>query len=69
MSALVLALPDPLPPFVLDSDASGEDEGTVLSQVWPQGERVVAYFSKVLNKACVTQGELLATMSTIRHFK
>lgn len=60
-------------PFVLDTDASGEGVGAVLSQMWPDGEKVVAYFSKVLNRAetryCATRRELLATISAIRHFK
>ena len=54
-------------------DASGEGVGAVLSQAWPEGERVVAYYSKALRKAeqryCVTRRELLAVVFATRHFK
>lgn len=44
-----------------------------MSQLWPEGERVVAYYSKALSKAdrryCVTRRELLAAVFSIRHFK
>ncbi|CAI5669096.1 unnamed protein product [Oreochromis niloticus] len=46
----VLAPPDPTLPFVLDTDASNVGLGAVLSQVGPDGEKVVAYFSRVLNR-------------------
>ncbi|CAI5661042.1 unnamed protein product [Oreochromis niloticus] len=46
----VLAPPDPTLPFVLDTDASNVGLGAVLSQVGPEGEKVVAYFSRVLNR-------------------
>lgn len=72
-SAPVLAPPDPELHFILDTDASGKGVGGVLSQVWPEGERVVAYYSKALSKAerryCVTRRELLAAVFSIRHFK
>ncbi|KAJ8346565.1 hypothetical protein SKAU_G00279660 [Synaphobranchus kaupii] len=72
-SAPILAPPDPQLPFVLDTDASGEGVGAVLSQGWPEGEKVVAYYSKALSKAerryCVTRRELLAVVFAIRHFK
>lgn len=61
---LILAPPHPQLPFVLDTEASGFGIGAVLSQVYPDRERVVAYVSKVLSKAekryCVTPRELLA---------
>ena len=72
-SAPILAAPDTELPFVLDTDASGEGVGAVLSQAWPEGERVVAYYSKALSKAerryCVTRRELLAVVFAVRHFK
>ena len=71
--APVLAPADPATPFILDTDASGVGVGGVLSQVGPEGERVVAYFSRAFNKAerryCVTRRELLAVVLSIRHFK
>ena len=72
-NAPVLAPADPSLPFVLDTDASGVGVGGVLSQVGADGERVVAYFSRVFNKAerryCVTRRELLAVLLSVRHFK
>ena len=69
----VLAPADPSLPFMLDTDASGVGVGGVLSQVGPDGERVVAYFSRAFNKAerryCVTRRELLAVVLSIRHFR
>ncbi|KAG7468788.1 Transposon Ty3-I Gag-Pol poly [Solea senegalensis] len=71
--APVLAPPSPSLAFVLDTDASSEEVGGVLSQVWPEGERVVAYFSKAFEKPernyCVTRRELLAVLRSVRHFK
>lgn len=71
--APVLAPADPTLPFILDSDASGVGVGGVLSQVGPEGEKVVAYFNRAFNKAerryCVTRRELLAVVLSIRHFK
>ncbi|KAJ8414470.1 hypothetical protein AAFF_G00053400 [Aldrovandia affinis] len=59
-------------PFVLDTDASNLGMGAVLSQVGPEGERAVAYFSHTFNKAernyCVTRRELLAVVKAVRHF-
>ncbi|KAG7489138.1 Retrovirus-related Pol poly from transposon 297 [Solea senegalensis] len=67
--APVLAPPSPSLAFVLDTDASSEGVGGVLSQVWPEGERVVAYFSKALEKPernyCVTRRELLAVLRSV----
>ncbi|KAJ8389511.1 hypothetical protein AAFF_G00119010 [Aldrovandia affinis] len=58
--------------FVLDTDASNVGMGAVLSQVGPEGERAVAYFSHTFNKAernyCVTRRELLAVIKAVRHF-
>jgi hypothetical protein len=46
--------------------------GGVLSQVQDGQERVIAYYSKMLNKAeknyCVTRQELLAIVRTLEHF-
>ncbi|KAJ8416125.1 hypothetical protein AAFF_G00381470 [Aldrovandia affinis] len=71
--APVLSPPDTTLPFILDTDASGVGAGGVLSQVGPDGERVVAYFSRRFNKAkrryCVTWRELLAVVLSIKHFR
>ncbi|KAI4904404.1 hypothetical protein NFI96_007328 [Prochilodus magdalenae] len=69
----ILTPPDPKLMFVLDTDASDVGMGAVLSQVGPEGEKVIAYFSKTFNKAercyCVTRRELLAIVRAIGHFK
>ncbi|KAF7654948.1 hypothetical protein LDENG_00063040 [Lucifuga dentata] len=71
--APVLAPADPTLPFILDTDARGMGVGGVFSQVGPERERVVAYFSRAFNKAerryCITCRELLAVVLSIRHFK
>ena len=58
--------------FVLDTDACDTAVGAVLSQVQNGQERVVAYASRVLNKAernyCVTDKELLAVKHFIEYF-
>ena len=72
-SAPVLAVPDFNSPFILDTDASGEAIGAVLSQDIDGKERVVAYASRCLDRTerqyCVTRRELLAVVHFIRHFK
>lgn len=69
----ILTPPDSNLPFVLDTDGSDVGMGAVLSQVGPEGEMVVVYFSKTFNKPercyCVTLRELLAIMRTVSHFK
>uniref|UniRef100_A0A8C5APC8 Gypsy retrotransposon integrase-like protein 1 n=1 Tax=Gadus morhua TaxID=8049 RepID=A0A8C5APC8_GADMO len=71
--APVLSPPDPALPFLLDTDASNVGNGAVLAQEGPEGERVVAYYSRTFNKAerryCVTRRELLAIVRAVRHFK
>ncbi|GFU28986.1 retrovirus-related Pol polyprotein from transposon 17.6 [Trichonephila clavipes] len=63
-SAPILAYPEIGKQFILDTDASHESIGTVLSQEIDGQERVIAYFSKCLYKPeriyCVTRKELLA---------
>ena len=69
----VLALANPSLPLILDCDASGQGVGGVLAQLEPEGERVVAYYSRTCNKHercyCVNLKELLPALPSIRHFK
>jgi hypothetical protein len=71
-SAPILAYPQPGQRFIVDTDASNVGIRGVLSQVNDGQERVIAYFSKMLNKAerndCITRRELLAIVRTLEHF-
>lgn len=55
---------DPALPYILDTDTSSIGTGAMMAQEGPEGERVVAYYSRTFNKAerhyYVTQRELLA---------
>lgn len=72
VSAPVLQYPDPLQPFVLDTDASDHGVGAVLSQLFDGEERVVAYYSRALSTPernyCTTRKELLAVVDAVRQF-
>lgn len=71
-TAPVLAYPDFKHDFILDTDASQEGLGAVLSQEIDGKERVIAYWSKSLSKPernyCVTRKELLAIVKAVDHF-
>ncbi|GBM11574.1 Retrovirus-related Pol polyprotein from transposon 297 [Araneus ventricosus] len=71
-SAPILTYPRIDKDFILDTDASNEGIGAVLSQNIGNEERVIAYFSKSLGKPernyCVTRKELLAIVKSIDHF-
>jgi len=68
----VLAYPVIGSAFIVDTDASNEGVGAVLSQIQDGGERVIAYMSKSMNKHersyCITRKELLAVITALKHF-
>ena len=59
--------------FMLNTDASQQSMGAVLTQVQNGSERVICYASKSFNKAqgrySTTKLELLAIVNFTRHFK
>ena len=68
-----MSYPDFTKPFILDTDASNDGIGGVLSQLDKDGrEHVVAYGSRLLTKPernyCVTRKELLAVVTFVTHF-
>ncbi len=71
-SSPILAYPTPDDLFILDTDASNIGLGAVLSQVQNGVEKVICYYSKTFSrterKYCVTRRELLAIVSSIKHF-
>ena len=64
ISAPILAFPDFNHDFILDTDASTDGLGAVLSQQSVEGEKVITYASRTLTKAerqyCTTRKEMLA---------
>ena len=73
MTAPVLSYPLPGCDYILDTDASGDGIGAVLSQVQHGEERVIAYASRKLSRAernyCVTRRELLAVVVYLKQFR
>ena len=71
-TAPLLAMPNDVDVFILDTDASQFAIGAVLSQVQKGVERPVAYASRKLSKAeinyCVTRKELLAVVNFLKYF-
>lgn len=71
-SSPILSFPKEQGQFILDTDASNHGVGVVLSQVQNGTEKVIAYYSRVLNKAernyCITRRELLAIVSSLKSF-
>ena len=72
ISSPILSFPSEEGEFILDTDASNHGVGAVLSQKQNGQEKVIAYFSRVLNKSernyCVTRRELLAIVSSMKSF-
>ena len=73
LTAPILGYPDPNLAYILDTDASLEGIGAVLSQVQGDQERVISYYSRALGSAernyCVTRRELLAVLKAVNHFR
>lgn len=71
-NAPILSFPTPDEKFILDTDASNEGLGAVLSQVQLGVEKVICYYSKTFSKEerryCVTRRELLAVVASVKHF-
>ncbi len=71
--APILSFPQKDGIFILDTDASQESIGAVLSQVQNGQEKVISYASHALSKHeiqyCVTRRELLAVYKYVRYFQ
>jgi transposase InsO family protein len=69
----ILAMPQDEGQYRLDTDASDDAIGAVLSQIQNGEERVIAYASRLLNRAernyCVTRRELLAVVYFCKQFR
>ncbi|KRY19966.1 Retrovirus-related Pol polyprotein from transposon, partial [Trichinella britovi] len=69
----VLTHPDFKIPFLVDTDASGDGLGAVLSQDIAGKERVIAYASRTLSKTerkyCATRREMLALVWALKQFR
>ena len=72
VEAPILGYPVADAPFILDTDASNNAIGAVLSQFHEGQERVIAYYSRTLTSPekqyCVTRKELLAVVQAVKHF-
>jgi len=72
-TAPILCYPNYKEKFILDTDASREGIGAVLSQRQGEKEVVIAYASRSLSKSqrkyCVTRKELLSAVTFIHHFQ
>lgn len=69
----IMAFPKDGEEFILDTDASGEAIGAVLSQMRDGRERVISYGSRALSKSernyCITDKELLAVRHFVEYYK
>jgi hypothetical protein len=70
-NAPILAYQQPRERFVIDTEEGSVGIGGVLSKIQDGQERVIAYYSKTLNKAeriyCITQRELLPIVRTLEY--
>ena len=73
IKAPILQLADPSREFIITSDASDFAVGAVVSQVWDDGEHLVAYESRKMNVAEVNyathERELLAVIHVLRTWR
>ena len=71
--ALVLQLADLTRPYIVTIDASNFTIGAMLSQVWDDGEHLVAYESRKMNAAKQNypthERELLAVIHALRTWR
>lgn len=71
-SAPILTHPQEEGMFLLDTDASNNGVGAVLSQLQDGEEKVIEYFSKIHTRPernyCATRKELLAIVKAVSHF-
>lgn len=69
----IMAYPRDDEEFILDTDASGEAIGAVLSQFQDGRERVISYGSRTLTKSernyCITDKDLLAVRHFVEYYK
>ena len=72
VKAPVLGYPQSDGKYWLDTDASNQAIGAVLSQLQDGEEKPLAYYSQALSRQerqyCVTRWELLAIVKAVRHF-
>ncbi|MCG7879381.1 MAG: RNase H-like domain-containing protein, partial [Candidatus Thiodiazotropha endolucinida] len=73
VNAPILVYPDFMKEFILDTDASHNSIGAVLTQKHDGKERVVSYASRTLSKSerkySVTRKEMLALVYFVKHFR